>query len=561
MPRMFGCMSNQFQVFNNYRANEAPAGPTQPNVITTMIVGNPSGQQPKLVVRDMTNDWDLYTKNPDTVYNAPASTTKLMTLLLMWEYKQSVWTNTVTVVTADVTQPYAGINLSSAGLQANDVISWEDLAYCANLPSGFDACWCAARIIGNELYAAAGNTGTQGLTRFVERMNARAAELGMTNATFFDPGGTATTFSPTVNRNMMSARDLSIITEYVYSIPTMRTIGGTVTRNITITGVNARTMAKKHACRFVNGPVFGTQADVKDSVVIAGKSGSWQVTGLNAFSTALVMTTPSGYEVSLVNLGSETAFGQMLDVRGIMYSLLKDFPYLLGSEVIGTDASFANVELLIGGDGSIADESNNSRTLTNTSVTVGSPVISDSTGAVAVNASSDGLTVADASDLVIGSGNLTIELWWAGAGTPPSDGVEYLFAAKASAGQREFALNYFSGGFNLFVSSDGSNWTSALLYSLSVAGSVASEKGTLFNGAPRHIALVKNGSAWNMYLCGDKLATGVTVSTPFNGTAALAAVFPGSALLGTIDDYRVTYGVARYTGGVVTLSPRKFPRS
>src|SRR5262245_34150710 len=143
-------------------------------------IGNPTGQKPAVHVRDITNGVDLYVHHADTPSHYPASCVKVMTLLLVREYKAASWTSMVPVPAADVTNPYtsAGINLTTASLKAGDVLSWEDLCYGIILPSGFDACQCAARIIGDELHAAAGNTGTRGIPRFVERMNARAAELG-----------------------------------------------------------------------------------------------------------------------------------------------------------------------------------------------------------------------------------------------------------------------------------------------------------------------------------------------------------------------------------------------
>jgi hypothetical protein len=84
---------------------------------------------------------------------------------------------------------------------------------------------------------------------------------------------------------------------------------------------------------------------------------------------------------------------------------------------------------------------------------------------------------------------------------------------------------------------------------------------TFFNGAPRHIALVKSGSSWWIFVNGEKLPATITVGTVFDGTAPLQIILSGVAPVGTIDDFRMTVGTARYTANMVTLDPRKFPRS
>jgi D-alanyl-D-alanine carboxypeptidase (penicillin-binding protein 5/6) len=191
-----------------------------PTVITSFPIGVPTGQQPNVHVRDTTNGYDLYTLNADAVYEFSGSSTKLMTVLLLLDYKSTVLdTEFTTITSGDVTQPMPPFSLNMAGFQAGDVISLRGLLAGVLLPSGTDACQAIARVIGNFIYAQAGNTGNQGAVRFVEQMNIRAAGLGMTNTTFRNEYGGSKTFGPDVVRNEISARDLSTVCTAALAVP------------------------------------------------------------------------------------------------------------------------------------------------------------------------------------------------------------------------------------------------------------------------------------------------------------------------------------------------------
>jgi D-alanyl-D-alanine carboxypeptidase (penicillin-binding protein 5/6) len=531
--------------------------PAQPTVNTSPIVGEPSGQKPAVHVRDVTNGYDLYTLNADAVNHYPASCVKLMTCLIAYETKSAVWSSeTVTVTAADVTQPYAGLTVSFAGLQANDVVTWEGLAYGAMLPSGGDCCKAIARTLGHAAYLAAGSTGNDGEARFVDMMNARAAQLGMTNTTFFDPfGGSESPGPPVVTRNLMSARDLTTICNAAMGVSALRAIARTVSFGITVTGANARTLTVTHVDAFINGPFFNA-AGVRNTNALGGKTGTWVVDTASIFkyNLSMVWQTPAGYEIVITTLGSIGDWPRHLDQQGLYCQALKDFAYLTDGTSVGSDASIASVKLLAGFDGSIADESSAARTLTNSTAALGTGFLQGSSGAILFDSAADNISAADAADLVIGSGDFTAECWYVSDGT--NTNAEYVWLIKTGSGQREFAWNYLAGGFNLFASSDGANWTSAVAYTI-----LQADRPTFFNGAPRHLALVKSGSTWSLWINGEKCPTTISVGTVFNGTGALTIGINGSSPLGRIDEVRITYGVARYTGSMVTFSPRKFPRS
>ncbi len=526
--------------------------------MTFNLVGDLSGQQPNVYVRDLTNGFELYQRNPDTVFDFPASVTKMMTALLAYEHHSGDWTTaTITLTTDDCAQPIPGLTLDMAGFQAGDVVTWEDLGYALFLPSSCEACQAFGRVVGNELYAAAGNTGTQGLTRFIERMNARAAELGMTNTTYTDTFGGSKTFGPDVLRNRISARDLNILTEEVLSHAVLRTTAGTPTHGANVTGGRSFTLSLVNYNRFINGPTFNPSG-TKDANVAGGKDGVWNISGTTNHSKSIIWTSPAGYDVAITTLGSQSMYGCMLDQRGIMYSLVRDYPYL--SEGVGNPADpyFNNVAMLVGADGSIVDESRVARSLTVNSVSVGDPIIKDSTGSMVYDNLADYVSAADAGDLNIGSSDATIELWYTGPGF--GVGEEYVFFSKGRhtpTVAREWLVNMYVNQLQLFISTDGTNWANTNAINLD-----SSTNPVFFNGAPRHLALVKSGTTWALYIDGER-GNNTLTGNPADTDATVVIGYNATAVSfkGRADEFRFTIGTARYTANMVALDPRKFSRS
>lgn len=516
----------------------------------TPVVGYTGGQTRQVYVKDITGNQELYLLNPDTQSHYPASTTKLMTALLLVENVGTL-SGSVTLTTADVTDPYTGS--SSAGFAAGDVTTWEGLLYAIFLPSSFEAAQCVARLVGDMYYAAAGNTGTQGMTRFVEEMNNRAFALGMGNTNYVDAVGGSQ--SGTTVRNVMSVRDCSTVCKEVFTHSIIRTVAGTATYSLPITGGRTTTLSLVGYNRFINGPT-NNQQGVKDSTVIGGKNGTWNDSG-GHYNLSQIITTPSGNEVLITVYNAETLYALMLDVQGIMYSIVRDFPYLGSPGYDPGDAAWTNVKMLVGGDGSIVDESTVGRSLTVNSVTTGSPVIA-TPGGMIYNARTDYVLAADAADLEFGTGNATIEVFWEGSGEtgPP----ESIFFAKHDhvTPRREWLIEYFSGNLSLYVSTNGTTNIGVNAFPVSTE-----ETNTFFNGAPRHLALVKNGSTWDLYVNGEKGANSITASAAADTSVEATIGYKygtGFAALGSYDEFRITNGTARYSGYKVTIDPRKLAR-
>ena len=142
------------------------------------------------VLMEMSSGKILYSLNADTPYS-PASVTKIMTVLLIVEAienKQIAESDIVTV--SDTASKMGG---SQVYLKAGEEMSVGEMLKCVLVSSANDASVALAeKLCGSE-------------DSFVAQMNARAKELGMTNAQFTnatgldDDGG-----------NLMSANDIAI---------------------------------------------------------------------------------------------------------------------------------------------------------------------------------------------------------------------------------------------------------------------------------------------------------------------------------------------------------------
>lgn len=167
-------------------------------------MASPTINSARCVVVNLDTAADYYDKTADTV-DFVASCMKLMTaytLMVRFGTKTAMEAEDVTITAADVA-PTGG---TGANLQAGDVWSLWDLLLDVMFPSSNHACWAIARYVGDVLYADAGNTGTQGVTRFVEQMNAHATSLSMSSTTYTSPEGLDTGNTTTANDMARLAR-------------------------------------------------------------------------------------------------------------------------------------------------------------------------------------------------------------------------------------------------------------------------------------------------------------------------------------------------------------------
>lgn len=174
-----------------------------------------------------------FSKNPD-IARVPASITKVMTAILARDWIDDAHLNDAVTVTED-DDPYGAI--SGTGLLLGDIVTYRDLFYLMLMTSRDDATHCLARNVGVLMVAANPDGGsTDPHTRFVERMNTKAATLGLTSTVYYDSGG----MSP---NNRMTPNEIETLTLLLSQDVFLRGVAGTFSRPVTTLNSTPRTFA------------------------------------------------------------------------------------------------------------------------------------------------------------------------------------------------------------------------------------------------------------------------------------------------------------------------------
>lgn len=155
----------------------------------------------------------VYEKNADK-QKYPASMTKMMTSILAIEcYSDLNEKYTIPDKVPGDKKILAEGVWSATGLVAGERVSVKDLLYCALLPSDNVAALALA-------YKVSEDKGDGTLSWFIQRMNAKAIEIGCTNTQFANPHGLFD------ERHHSTAKDMAKIAEYCMSNPVFKEIAG-----------------------------------------------------------------------------------------------------------------------------------------------------------------------------------------------------------------------------------------------------------------------------------------------------------------------------------------------
>jgi len=248
------------------------------------------------------------------------------------------------------------------------------------------------------------------------------------------------------------------------------------------------------------------------------------------------------------------------DIKSALRSRQRGFllnPYRFGGG--GGDPYYSNVSLLLHADGTngsttFTDNSPSPKTVT----AYGNAQIRTAQsnwggGSALFDGAGDYATISSSTDLEFGSGNATIELFFRPNALPSVAGG--LVARDNSSGYSNFSVNYRSSGAIQAYMSFNSPTDIPLILTSSI---------TLSVGTWYHIAFVKSGLAYVLYIDGVSRASGTAASHPPIGlsTQTIIGAFTSSTyfLNGYIDDLRITKGVARYTANF-TPPAAAFPNS
>lgn len=138
----------------------------------------------------------LFEENADVV-SPPASVTKLMTFMVVHDKLKAGTVALDTPVT--ITAAEANIGGTQVYLKEKEVFPVEELIYAMLIQSANDAATALARVTAGSKEV------------FVELMNAKARELGMTHTTFRSPHGLPPSDRKLTDSDLTTARDLSIL--------------------------------------------------------------------------------------------------------------------------------------------------------------------------------------------------------------------------------------------------------------------------------------------------------------------------------------------------------------
>jgi serine-type D-Ala-D-Ala carboxypeptidase (penicillin-binding protein 5/6) len=235
----------------------------------------PSVSADSAILLDANTGEILFSKNPDSAY-PPASTTKIMTALLVFENA-----NLNNYVTVGENPPK--VDGTRLGLIEGEKIKVIDLLYAMLLASDNDCAEALAEYIGGSI------------DNFANMMNKRAKELGATHTNFVNPSGLFD------NNHKTSANDLALIMKKLSENPEYSKIATTLYYKISPTNKSKETRTVWNENRLVqkNSTYY-----YKDA--IGGKTGYT----IQSFHSYVATATRDGHKliVALVHDKKKTFF-------------------------------------------------------------------------------------------------------------------------------------------------------------------------------------------------------------------------------------------------------------
>ncbi len=222
------------------------------------------------VLVDLNSGAVLYEQNKDE-QRAPASLTKVMTVLLALEALDRGEISLDTVITAQEDCRYLlQDDSSTSGIMPGTQVSFQELLYCAMLQSANEAC----NIIGEQLAGS--------ISAWVDRMNQRAQELGCVNTHFSTTNGLPPAEG---EQHYSSAYDLYLITKEALKYPLFLEIACTESYQPQFSGVNNGELIRNSNALMYPTEYYGGDRYVYEYA--AGvKTGFTQAAGYCLISTA-----------------------------------------------------------------------------------------------------------------------------------------------------------------------------------------------------------------------------------------------------------------------------------
>ena len=208
-----------------------------------------------------------------------------------------------------------------------------------------------------------------------------------------------------------------------------------------------------------------------------------------------------------------------------------------------TDPDFASVSLLLSMDGTngsttFVDTSSNAFTVTAfdiAQISTADPKFG--TGELTLSGNGDYLQTPANPAFAFGTGDFTVEGW-----------------AKPDNVGGNFGLFTFDG--QLFLSIFVGSWF------LGTAGSGGLAMGSVTSGVKVHFAVTRSGTSLRLFVEGTQLGSTLTNTADLTSNQLFIGYYfaPRFGFIGTVDEFRVTKGIARYTANF-TPPTAPFPTS
>lgn len=233
------------------------------------------------IVIDRISGTVLYEKDADAKAE-PASTTKIMTLLLICEAVENGDVSLDDKVTANAANLNIGDDeASTAGIKPGEVLSLRDLCYCAMLFSANEACNVAANYVSGSA------------ADFVALMNKKADELGCKNTHFENANGLP------ASEHYTTARELAIITQEALKYDFFKELCGTIKYLVPATNMSDERVLSNSNALINNSSVYGKDYMYEGAYGV--KTGHTEAAGYCLVSAVDV----DGFDLISVVLGSD----------------------------------------------------------------------------------------------------------------------------------------------------------------------------------------------------------------------------------------------------------------
>lgn len=455
-----------------------------------------------------------YSKGTTANEDRPASLTKLMTVLVLLDYKPGMaeLSQTVTIVSSDL------VGGSGNNLLAGDVLTLHALMMDALLPSSNSAATAIARTIGQELLDIESGGAGDPVARFVTAMNAKASSIGCAETTFFNASGLG-------GDNTSSPADINVIASLLWQSEIARaawqyqTYGMPVTRSGSPITVSITT----------SNQMFS------DAGIVGGKTGTL-TTGGATYNLTVLWRAPNLDVVALTIFGSSSDAQRYADMRALVAALAMDYPELsvepisLSGAAVSISTATGTLITSIQLAGSAASLSTAGGNLT-AQITLSGAALAQAAATAALTAGAADLA-GDAHATAAALGTLTTQIRLSGAAvsqalagadlTTESDGLSG--SAQASA----TAMGLLGTGIPLVgeatatASAAGSLGVPIMLSG--AAAAVSSATGELT------IALALEGHSLASALASGSLTTQIRLSAAALGRAAASGALAGTQI-------------------------------